>query len=208
MRRQRGVRQDPGRVARRIAVGDEQEVTRSPVPCSRCSRRRGRGGREACGRARATANQARNAAVEAMPPTLQPADQSESGVVRDRATRRRRTTRRRRGRTRRGAGREREHEPGGDPAARLARRRLDLEVDGIAGAAAEGRVRRRGQVDVRAHLHRVAQVRDHERLQRARRLPLDERARARGRSRRRPPRSPRARRRRGAGSRAGGGRRP
>ena len=68
----------------------------------------------------------------------------------------------------------REYEPGRDAAPRLAHGRLDLEIDRIPLAAPERRIRAGRQVEVGADVDGVAQVRDDESLQRARRLALEE----------------------------------
>ena len=173
VRRQRGERQHAGRVARRVAVGDEQQVAER---LRRVADAVGDQVAEAAGRrARARARRTTRGTPPSQrrPPTLQPADHPESELAEashETSPNHDATAEDGREEERR----EREHEAGRDPAARLARRGIDLEVDGVPVAAAERRVRPGGQVDVRAHLDRVAQVRDDERLQRARRLALEE----------------------------------
>ena len=89
-----------------------------PGPCSRCSRRAGLSARAASAPARAIANHARRAAVAATPPTLQPFGHQSSGPDELDVRLRNPPTIHRPGGGEEER-RDREHESGRDPAARL-----------------------------------------------------------------------------------------
>ena len=173
VRRQRGVRDDAGRVGGRVAVGDEEQVAgdlrrvpdrvHRPGHAARAAFARERTtrttrGRQPLPRARRSTSRStsrRRVSSEAThdvftnhdPPPTAAASMSTGTASKSRA-----------------ATRPRDWRVEG----------VDLDVDRVALAAAERRIRAGGEIEVGADVDGVAQVRDDESLQRARRLPLED----------------------------------